>query len=399
MPSNKLTRDIRPYQHLRTTDDTPSKEIRRAWGKGDGEPHDQTQYTRNRRSAPIYTGQQWVGGVDYRFRPVTDAMSYLMRRHAYVPVLGNWGGFRRKVRGGTNWSTHAFLCAVDTHAPQNPMSKTFVTDMPVALIEDWLSIKTVDGNHRAVMWGGFWARSDAMHVNANTPPDALLKGVRCSDGTVFTIGGGVNPTPTRPTITGVYGIGSKAGHVFEIQRLLITQGHLPAGADDGAFGPATEAAVAAWQKRLGLTADGIWGPATEAATRQRIEADKTKPPAEPPVDPKPTEAMIKNKAEATRAVEWAYRRALDRAPDPRSLTIWVDRVLAQTATPDQIHEVLTRIPEGQEVAKRRAAAAVDAVEDAVVATYVARHGEDPTHAQVTYGTTFVMSGLEELKYT
>ena len=288
MPSNRLTRDIKPYEYLRTGDDTKSSEIRRSWGLGNGEPLPESTYRGNRRAAPLYTGKQWVGGVDYRFRPVTDAMSYLMRKHDYMPTDGNWGGNRRKVRGGNTWSTHAFLCAVDTHAPQNPMSRSFVTDMPPALIEDWLSIRTVDGSERAVLWGGFWRTADAMHVNANVEPAALAGGVRCADGTVFEIGGPRTDGPLREAAGSnvVVSLGSKSDAVFRIQRLLVEEGLLEITDVDGAFGPITETAVIRWQQTIGVDDDGIWGPGTEAATREYVAGrDSTEKPAAAPPSP------------------------------------------------------------------------------------------------------------------
>lgn len=57
--------------------------------------------------------------------------------------------------------------------------------------------------------------------------------------------------------------GARGEAVRALQTALTARGH-PLVAD-GAFGPATEAAVRAFQKRTGLTVDGIAGPATAAA--------------------------------------------------------------------------------------------------------------------------------------
>jgi peptidoglycan hydrolase-like protein with peptidoglycan-binding domain len=53
--------------------------------------------------------------------------------------------------------------------------------------------------------------------------------------------------------------------VREWQRILQGAGHLPAGGIDGVFGPQTESATRAFQRKLGVTADGVVGPQTRAA--------------------------------------------------------------------------------------------------------------------------------------
>ncbi len=59
---------------------------------------------------------------------------------------------------------------------------------------------------------------------------------------------------SRPTLY----LGSRGGDVQQLQRLLSLS-------VDGHFGPATHAAVTAYQSRQGLAADGIVGPSTWAA--------------------------------------------------------------------------------------------------------------------------------------
>lgn len=60
---------------------------------------------------------------------------------------------------------------------------------------------------------------------------------------------------------GIYKLGSSGGEVGRIQSRLKELGFY-LGPLDGAFGGATEAAVRAFQKKAGLTADGIVGPVT-----------------------------------------------------------------------------------------------------------------------------------------
>ena len=58
-------------------------------------------------------------------------------------------------------------------------------------------------------------------------------------------------------------LGSQGHEVFVVQERLLKLGFSP-GKPDGDFGPATEAAVLAFQWSEGLLADGIIGPRTAA---------------------------------------------------------------------------------------------------------------------------------------
>jgi peptidoglycan L-alanyl-D-glutamate endopeptidase CwlK len=70
-------------------------------------------------------------------------------------------------------------------------------------------------------------------------------------------------------------IGAKGAHVVELQQNLNTL-RFPCGREDGIFGPATEAAVIAFQKNHNIVYDGIVGPETmtslDMATDEEIQA-------------------------------------------------------------------------------------------------------------------------------
>jgi Putative peptidoglycan binding domain/Domain of unknown function (DUF1906) len=92
-------------------------------------------------------------------------------------------------------------------------------------------------------------------------------------------GAPVAPTP-QPVPTPVdLGPGSTGLAVTGLQRDLDRLGY--AVAIDGIFGPATEAAVKAFQARAGIAADGVVGPQTQAALTKALAA----PPN--PVTPAP----------------------------------------------------------------------------------------------------------------
>ena len=67
---------------------------------------------------------------------------------------------------------------------------------------------------------------------------------------------------TYPTLA----IGSTGANVTSLQHLLTSRGYSTAA--DGDFGSGTKAAVQAFQRSRGLTADGIAGPTTFGAARQ-----------------------------------------------------------------------------------------------------------------------------------
>jgi putative chitinase len=67
-------------------------------------------------------------------------------------------------------------------------------------------------------------------------------------------------------------LGSTGPAVERLQRSLKAAGFNP-GAIDGDFGPATEAAVFAFQKSQGLLADGIAGPRTQSALKLTDSAE------------------------------------------------------------------------------------------------------------------------------
>lgn len=83
------------------------------------------------------------------------------------------------------------------------------------------------------------------------------------------------PAQGQPTGTGglrTLALGAKGPDVKVLQRILIGAQHLPAGGDDGEFGPLTRRGVIALQTQLGINADGIVGPRTRDAIDALLRA-------------------------------------------------------------------------------------------------------------------------------
>ena len=102
---------------------------------------------------------------------------------------------------------------------------------------------------------------------------------------------GVDPTPT-PTPAAITWTtlrnGSEGTAVSQLQEALIGLGYM-AGKPDGKFGDMTEAAVKAFQKNNGLTADGAAGEATQKVLYGgNAKAAKVKVTATPTATPKAT---------------------------------------------------------------------------------------------------------------
>ena len=69
--------------------------------------------------------------------------------------------------------------------------------------------------------------------------------------------------------------GSKGPEVNDLQKALNNAGAKPKLTEDGKFGPGTESAVRAFQKKNGLQEDGVVGPNTRAKLDEQKSAQPT----------------------------------------------------------------------------------------------------------------------------
>ncbi len=166
-----------------------------------------------------------------------------------------WGHAYRPIRGGSTLSNHSSGTALDLNAPRHPLgsSGTF----SAAQVRSIRSILDACGG--VVRWGGDYSvRKDEMHVEMNVRPgDPRIAAL------VAKIGGTTPPPapPAPPAATwSTVRRGSDGFRVVAIQHLLRHRAH--SVTVDGAFGPATERAVIAFQGTQRLAADGVVGPKT-----------------------------------------------------------------------------------------------------------------------------------------
>ncbi len=110
---------------------------------------------------------------------------------------------------------------------------------------------------------------------ATTPTDTTPADTTPADTTPTA----TTPTNTTPTSGGVSSVptdatlrpGMTGSSVTDLQKALNQLGY-DVGTADGTYGPATTAAVTAFQKDKGLTQDGTAGPATLAAINTALAA-------------------------------------------------------------------------------------------------------------------------------
>lgn len=122
------------------------------------------------------------------------AVNAIMRRHAYKPRKGEtFAANCRPVTGGNEPSFHAFMddttwetwtgvlvqtaLATDFNSTTNPYGTHLVTDMPRAMVDEILAIRTNNGRP-ALAWGGYFKRhKDAMHYEVACFPADLATGL------------------------------------------------------------------------------------------------------------------------------------------------------------------------------------------------------------------------------
>lgn len=194
-----------------------------------------------------------ITGVTVNVRKeLAPLVKELMRRSeamGYNIGSNTWGYNCRYVRGSTTTpSNHAYGRAVDLNSESNPMSTTFQSNIPPAVVRMWI-------NH-GFYWGGHYStRYDTMHfeyVGTFAQIGTFYKNLTGSPITT-------PPTPTCPSLTLASYPSIKQGSTGTSVKVIQC---LVGATPDGFFGSATTSKVKAFQSSVGLLADGVVGPKT-----------------------------------------------------------------------------------------------------------------------------------------
>nr|WP_276612341.1 peptidoglycan-binding protein [Kineococcus vitellinus] len=181
-----------------------------------------------------------------------------------------WGYAYRAVRGSSSPSFHAAGIAVDLNAPRHPLGARGTFSSRQAA-----EVRRLAG-HYGLRWGGdYQRRADEMHVEVILGHRQALERVTALGGASSSAGAHGPSSPRElPQQYEAFVAGSAPGSrvlrrgragddVAFVQRWNGV-------ADDGRFGPATEAAVRRYQAAQGLTADGVVGPLTWSRMGVRV---------------------------------------------------------------------------------------------------------------------------------
>ena len=204
--------------------------------------------------------------------------------HAHVESLNN-------ARGGTDeggWtptnsvatSNHLSGTAMDLNWSDHPFRVSYAGFDQAKINRMRELLAFYEG---CIFWGQDWTSpKDPMHVQLNGGTygtgkleDFAARKIRPDGFSTFKRAG----TPSTPPVTYWAEEGHSGEHVKRLQAFLNTKG---AGLDvDGDFGPATKAAVQAFQRDAKIDADGIVGP----ITLQKLKDAGFNPDGAPPPPP------------------------------------------------------------------------------------------------------------------
>lgn len=152
-----------------------TSELRRLWGP---------VCRFNKSTIKLYgTGQVTV---DSRIKNAVYAFNRCLIKHNYQTIYVQTGAFVcRAITGGTAYSLHAYGIAMDINWLINGYGDHASHNIPQALVDDVLAIRTVDGI-QVWGWGGNYtdAPKDWMHFEIVCSPAQLARGIKTSSTSV-----------------------------------------------------------------------------------------------------------------------------------------------------------------------------------------------------------------------
>lgn len=240
----------------------------RARGWGSGWPNCQTNKMKTIVAQDQTKGENYDIRVTVR-EEIAEMVANLLEAtdKQYDLKKSSTGAYNcRAIRGTNTPSNHSWGLAVDINWNDNPMSYTFHSEIPPAVVAMW--------NDCGWYWGGFYSnRHDTMHFEyIGTPSDVArhtAKAVKYNKGEVVK-----KPGQSADSKYGAYfsgTIGSRTTKKWDrgddvklIQRYL----GLP---DDGYFGAKTESRVKEWQYSQDLQSDGKVGVRSWAVIKRVLK--------------------------------------------------------------------------------------------------------------------------------
>lgn len=210
------------------------------------------------------TGTDLVQGVriqcHQQITTAVRALGLVMQAFQYHVRKGDTGAYNcRAITNGSGSSLHSHGIAIDVNWNTNPFRKDnkLVTDMPRAMVNAILAIRTSNGKEVWGWGGNYRSIKDAMHYEIVCTPADLATGIDWT-------------TVKQPTLTAknfhqwpLIERGDRGPAVEKLHTILkIAKKGAPGF---GVFGPVTEATVREYQRTHGLTADGRVGRQTWTA--------------------------------------------------------------------------------------------------------------------------------------
>ena len=197
--------------------------------------------------------------VDKRIAPAVIAMNAIFVKWGYKATPPDCGAFVcRRITGGTGYSLHAYLIAIDINWQANPYSAAnrTITDMPRGMVDEICALRTNSGAP-VWGWGGFYRSiKDTMHYEIVCTPEDLATGIKggtqgpLTDDQKALVFLAAKAHAARKPILGARGGRRRPYFTRQLQQLLgLTR--------TGVYGTATRAKVKGVQTFFGLPVTGI----------------------------------------------------------------------------------------------------------------------------------------------